>query len=184
MRIFKTLLIVVILACIIHPGSYAQQIYRTLEGTMIISMQFNDTVLRASSHQLIVKLNYETGEIQFRIPYDSFRTGNDSIDLNLMKLTDRWMEFNGKLGIPYINTKSHPQQKFDATGTMLSAVPPTSVIATGTIDHISSEGYIACVLNLTIQFSLSSLNIQQAFYNASDLIQIDIQQSVLKRVND
>jgi hypothetical protein len=170
--------------CFIHPGINAQQIYRTLEGTMMISMRFNDTILRASSHQLIVTLNYETGEIQFRIPYDSFRTGNDSIDMNLMKLTDRWMEFNGKLGIPYINTKSHPQQKFDATGIMLTAVPPINVIAKGTLDHISSEGSIACVLNLNMQFSLSALNIQQAFYSASDLIQIDIQQSVLKRVND
>jgi hypothetical protein len=94
------------------------------------------------------------------------------------------MEFSGKLDIPYINTKGHPQQNFNAEGTMLSAIPPANVIATGTLDHISSEGYVACVLTLKMQFSLSALNIHQAFYNADDLLQIDIQQSVLKRVND
>jgi len=94
------------------------------------------------------------------------------------------MEFSGNLGIPYINTTKHPQQNFDVEGTMLSAVPPVNVKAKGTLVHISSKGPIACELTLKMQFSLSALNIQLAFYNANDLIQIYIQHSVLNRVND
>jgi hypothetical protein len=164
MKNLKLILSVSFLLCFIQTAIHAQQIYRTLEGTLSITMKFNDKVLIASSHQLIVTLNYETGEISFRVPYDTFLTGIDSVDANFLKLENKWMEFSGKLGIPYINTKSHPQQNFDAEGTMLSAVPPTNVIAKGTLDHISSEGSIACVLNLNMQFSLSALNIAVAFY--------------------
>lgn len=184
MRNLKQILIVIISLFFIQYAVNAQQIYRTLEGSLAITLSSNDKVLIASSHQLIVTLNYENGEIHFKVPYDSFRTGIDSVDANLLKLANQWMEFSGKLGIPYINTKKHPKQNFDAEGTMLSAAPPLKVEAKGTLVHISSEGFIACVLTLKMQFSLSALNIPMTFYNANDLIQIDIQQSVLKRVND
>ncbi|HKR07443.1 MAG TPA: hypothetical protein VJY62_22605 [Bacteroidia bacterium] len=184
MKNIKQILIVTLFLCSIQTKISAQQIYRTLEGTMAITMSYNDTTLIAASHHLVVTLNYETGDISFRVPYESFRTFVDSVDANLLKLSGQMMEFKGKLGIPYINTKKHPPQKFNVEGTILTAVPPANVKAKGTLTHISSGGTIACMLTMKLQFSLEALNIQQAFYNAKDLIQIDIQQAVLKRVND
>ena len=151
---------------------------------MAITMSYNDTVLVAGSHDLIVTLNYETGEIYFKVPYESFHTFVDSVDSNLSKLTGQWMEFKGKLSIPYINTQKHPPQNFDVEGTMLSAIPPVFVRGKGRLTHIASESEIACKLTLKMQFSLSGLGIQHAFFNAKDSIQIDIQQVVLKRVNE
>ena len=162
----------------------AQQTYRTREGDMIITMSYNDTIIVAGSHQLIVTLNYETGDIAYKVPYESFRTYVDSIDSNFLKLRGQWMEFKGKLGIPYINTRKHPPQNFEVEGTMISANPPAFIRGKGTLVHITSGNEIACNLTLNIQFTLSALGIQQAFFSAKDPIQIDIQQAVLKRVNE
>jgi hypothetical protein len=132
----------------------------------------------------MVRLNYETGEIRFTVPYGSFRTGILSVDTNFIKLANKSMEYSGKLGISFINTTKHPEQNFDMEGTMLGTVPPVNVRAKGKLLHISSKGPVACELSITIQFSLSALNIQEAFYDANDLIRIDIQHSLLNRVND
>lgn len=184
MKNIKHILTATLLFCFIQNSIRAQQIYATRDGIIGITMSYNDTVLIAGSQHLIITLNYENGDISFKVPYESFRTFIDSIDTNLFKLKNQWMEFKGKLGVPYINTKKHPPQNFDVEGIMLTAVPPANVIAKGRLTHISSGGDIACELTLKMQFSLSELNIHEAFYNAKDLIQIDIQQAVLKRVND
>lgn len=184
MKNFRQSFTAIIFLLFFQSVSLAQQIYRTREGTIAITMSYNDTVLIAGSHHLVATLNYENGEIYFKVPYESFRTFVDSVDTNLIKLSGQWMEFKGKLGIPYINTQKHPPQKFDVEGTMLTAVPPAFVKAKGTLVHIASGGTIACELTMTMRFSLSALNIQDAFYNAKDLVQIDIKQAVLKRVNE
>ena len=184
MKNIEKILIGIFLLSFIQTTVRAQEIYRSIEGTISITMGYNDTVLIAGSHHLMVTLNYETGDISFKVPYESFRTFIDSVDTNILKLKNQWMEFKGKLGVLYINTKKHPPQKFDVEGTMLTSVPPTNVIGKGIINHISSGSDIACELTLKFQFRLSALNIQQAFYNANDNIQIDIQQAILKRVNE
>ncbi len=184
MKKSKQILLGIFFLSFFQTTLWAQEIYRSIEGTISITMGYNDTVLIVGSHHLMVTLNYETGDISFKVPYESFRTFIDSVDTNILKLKNQWMEFKGKLGVLYINTKKHPPQKFDVEGTMLTSVPPTNVIGKGIINHISSGSDIACELTLKFQFRLSALNIQQVFYNANDNIQIDIQQAILKRVNE
>lgn len=99
MKNIKRILITTLFLCFINTTIHAQQIYRSLEGTISITMSYKDTVLIAGSHHLMVMLNYETGDISFKVPYESFRTFIDSIDTNLLKLKNQWMEFKGKLGI-------------------------------------------------------------------------------------
>jgi hypothetical protein len=78
-------------------------------------MDYNDTVLIARSHHLMVMLNYETGHVSFKAPYESFRTFIYRYQSD--KAGNQQMEFKGKLVIPYINIKRILRKIFDVEGT-------------------------------------------------------------------
>lgn len=178
-RILTTLLLMVLFAATVH----AQQTYRALQGTIVIIMPYKDTTLMAESNLLMVSLNYETGEIRFKVPYESFRTGVNVVDTVFLGLNGIWLEYSGVLGVAYINTKKHPPQSFDVDGTIFSSFPQVSVKAKGTLTHTPS-GSISCVLTIKMPITLSELNIRDIFPTMNDSIQIYIQEAILKRVNE
>lgn len=179
----RPLTAILFLTCLLNTV-FAQQEYYSRSGTITMLMKYRDTLLVARSNHLNVRINYESGELNFSVAYSTFYTGNDSIDHALLNLQGQGMEFKGKLSSRYINTRKHPPQKLKLEGMMLSAFPPAQINATGTLYHLSNEGSAACELTLRINSTLSALNLQDVFKNAEDSIQIDIQQVILKRSGD
>lgn len=163
--------------------SQQQQVYRTIKGNISISVPYNDSSLIAVSNQLIVMLDYETAKITFRVKYETLRTGIDSIDTKLKTLKGEELIFIGMLNI-FINTQEHPPQKFDFTGLMNTTNASLAKEGKGTLTHISSRADSttpSCWLTLTMKSSILELNFTQIFTNANDVVQIDIQQSLLEK---
>lgn len=157
--------------------------YRTIKGDIAIAMKYNDSALIAVSNQLIVVLDYEISKITFRVRYETFHTGLDSIDNKLKSLKGEELNFTGKLNI-FINTKEHPPQKFDFTGLMNKANSNVATEGNGTLVHLASGGDAttpSCRLTLTMNSTLSELNLTQIFTNAENAVQIDIRQSLLEK---
>jgi hypothetical protein len=168
--------------CAQMSSQQAQQIYLTTKGHIAISMKYNDSALIAVSNQLIVTLDYETGEIIFRVAYQTFHTGIDSLDNKLKSLKTQEMHFKGKLNI-FINTKKKSPQKYNMTGLMNSTIPPTIAEGNGTVLCMApSDSYSitpSCVLTLTMKFTLSGLGLTDVFRIADNAIRIDVRQSLL-----
>lgn len=177
-------LIAIFFLSVIISSLSAQKIYNTRAASMVIKISYSDTSIIAISNHVNVILNYETSDIRFKVPYESIRTGIDSIDFKLQKLKNQWMEYKGKLTLPYIITKKHPIQSIEVDGTMLYTTTPVYVKAKGTLIHVPSDGGVSCRLTLKMQFSLSALNIQEVFLNSNDHIEMNILLAILKSNND
>lgn len=145
------LILVTILFTLRLPGGivYAQESYRTLLGTVVISTEVNNETVKYISNDLDVQLNYETAEFTFSLNKNDIRTEN-ILHLNLYK--PEMIKFYGKLGVDFIKTDSHPIQIFGVEGTLSSlGGREISLNASGSLSHLYSNTDIACLLNISIQ---------------------------------
>ena len=151
----KSLLL--ILSFYFASAGISQDIYRTQNGSMIVSGISSDSAITLRTSDMLVILNYEDASIQIKVDKSTFYTGNDSLDKKLKKLKYDIISFTGKLDIDYINTKEHPPQDFNVEGIISSN--KTDIIGTGQLQHIADGSRYSCFLTLKFILKLSDLGI-------------------------
>ena len=163
----------------------AQQIYKTIQGDIAISVNVHDSIRLMVSHDLLVILDYETSKVSLRVGYETFRTQIDSLDNKLKAMAGSAFEFNGKLGIT-INSKNYNPQRYNMEGTLTSAVPPIMLKGNGSMTCMPAGDQVtpACLLLVSMESSLSVLQLSSIFPEAEDGVRIDVRQSTLKKEGD
>ncbi|MBK5284714.1 MAG: hypothetical protein JJE25_04875 [Bacteroidia bacterium] len=184
MMIKKTSFMLMLVLFSISENVFSQeQMYRTVKGDIALTITYKDTVIIAASNQLIAILDYETGKIIFRVQYETFHSGIDSIDNNFKFLTTQELHFEGALNI-FINTQKRTPQKYNMTGMMTSIAFPFPAEGNGTVVCVPAIGddfVPSCKLIATIECKLSQLHLTGIFKNAVNNMQIDLRQSLLEK---
>lgn len=182
----KTRLLIMLLLISVSEFVFSQQqqqIYRTIKGDIALTVVYKDTVIIATSDQLIATLDYDTEKLIFRVKYETFHTGIDSIDNKLKLLNVHELKFDGALNI-FINPKKQTPQNYNMTGMMTSTASPFPTEGIGTVVCVRGtrdDAAPACKLTATIKGKLSELNLSGVFQNADNNVQIDLRQSLLEK---
>ncbi|MBD80961.1 MAG: hypothetical protein CL840_18735 [Crocinitomicaceae bacterium] len=161
----------------------AQEVYSSTIGTVHITGVWNDSIITAISNELIVLLNYETARFEMRLDKSTLRTGIDSLDKELKELEGNILVYEGKLGIEYVQTQSHPPQDFEVEGYLTCAPHNENIIGKGRLKHIFEDVY-SCILNMTFHLNLKEINLDIDLFGLDDEIRVEIIQTVLKRKDE
>lgn len=164
------------------PQVKAQDIYRTQNGDMLITVVSNDSILKITNKELFIQLSYETARFTMKMDKSNFKTGIDSLDKRLAQLKYDIIEFKGKLDIEYINTAGHPPLDFKVEG--IISTNQKTISGDGHLDHISSRGLYSCLLTLKFNLKINDLGLNFEGLNLKEDIQIDIVQTVLNKSED
>jgi len=157
-------------------------VYRTQNGNMIITVVSADTVLKITTKELLVLLNYNNANITIKMDKSTFKTGNDSLDKKLALLKYDIITFKGKLNIDYINTNGHPPLDFEVKG--IISTNQKIIAGSGHLEHISSHGLYSCLLTLKFNLKISDLGINIEGLHLKDEIQIEVVQAVLNETSN
>jgi len=160
----------------------SQDIYRTQNGSMIVSVVSSDTVLTLTTHELLVLLDYQNATFNIKMDKSTFYTGNDSLDNKLKKLKFDIISFTGELDIENINTNGHPPLDFGVEG--IISTNDNSILGSGHLQHLASGGVYSCLLTLTFNIKISDLGITIPGFDLKDEIKIEIIQIVLNQEED
>lgn len=171
------------LILILGFNSQAQEVYGTANGLVQITGVLDDSVLFASSNELVVILNYETAEFELRLDKSTLTTGVDSLDIRLKSLKDEFIIYTGKLGIEFIKTQKHAPQDFDVEGELVWNSKNEIISGLGHLEHIYSSVY-SCVLNMSFHLNLDDLKFDIGLLGLEDEIHVEILQAVLSRTNE
>lgn len=169
-------LIMIWFLCIEVPLS--AQIYVTQTGRIQISGKYGDVDISAVSASLHMQVNYDRAEVNMRLALPSLVTGNDSLNRLLRNQTDAEIHFTGKMNISYIQTKSHPRQKFLTTGTLTINGIRRPFSFTSVLEHIPA-GNKSCNLTASFTINLSEFGIETGAHE--NMVRIKMNQLVLKR---
>ena len=158
--------------------SSAAQLYSTQSGKILVSGKYNGATVAAVSNHLHMQVNYDRAEMQVRLVIPTIITNNDSLNLLLLKLAGSEAHFMGKMNINYVQTKSHPKQKFTTNGNLTINGITKAFSFTSTLEHFPG-GSVSCTLSAEFALNLDEFGINtQAGENR---IAIRFTQLILKK---
>jgi hypothetical protein len=158
----------------------AQDVYRTLNGKMLITVVSNDSILKIKNDELVIQLNYETARFTMKMDKSNFKTGIDSLDKKLAQLKYEIIEYKGVLGVQSINTEGHPPLDFNVEGVL--STNNNIIKGTGHLEHIANRGLFSCVLTLKFNINKNDLGLNIEGLVIEENIQIEIVQNVLNKI--
>ncbi|MBW6481520.1 MAG: hypothetical protein K0B10_00525 [Vicingaceae bacterium] len=164
------------------PQVNAQDVYRTQNGNMLITVVSNDSILKITNKELVIHLNYETARFTIKMNKSNFKTGIDSLDQKLAQLKYDIIEYEGKLDIESIDTEGHSPIDFNVEGVL--STNNNKIKGTGHLEHISNRGTYSCLLTLKFNINKNDLGFNLKNIVIEDDIQINIVQNVLNKVQD
>ena len=156
----------------------AAQLYSTQSGKILISGKYNSASVAAVSNHLNMQVNYDKAEMHMRLVVPTIMTDNDSLNLLLQKLVGSEAHFTGKMNINYVQTKSHPKQKFLTSGTLTINGRAKSFSFTSVLEHFPI-GSVSCNLSAEFVINLNEFGISTQV--GENRIAIRFTQLILKK---
>jgi hypothetical protein len=175
----KKILLTVTVLVITLPMVFGQISYFARNVKLEFHGQYRGAPLLAKSEEVGVRLDYETAELQLNFVMNTVETNIDTLNL-LLKNNLRQVVFDGKLGLEYINTQSHPPQYFDLEGLLILDNNRTPVKGTGELHHVNDNGELACMLGLSFVLNLADLGVELPISGLSPDFEAVITQAVLR----
>jgi len=164
-------------------AALAQQILGAPNGHIQIWGKHMDTALVAESHELKMRLNYETAEVEFRVALKTFTSNCDSFNVLARARPELELVFKGKMNVPFVSTQDHPTQAFKIEGLLNLSGKERHVTLNATLRHLFA-GTVACQLSANLSFLLSDFNpalLEQGF---DDSVQVNLNETLMKRANE
>lgn len=164
-------------------AALSQQFLSARDGHIQVWGKHMDSALVAESHDLKMKLNYETAEVEFRVAMKTFTGNCDSFNVLALAQPEQELVFKGKMDVPFVSTQDHPVQNFKIEGMLNLNGKERPVALTTTIRHLFSST-VACRLSANLSFLLSDFNpalLQQGF---DDRVEVKLYETLMKRVNE
>lgn len=161
----------------------AQEYYVTRNGIIGIIIPYEGQMLNIGSNNLIVTLNYNTGDILIKLDISTLYTKIDSLDNKLPLPNYQVATFKGKLGIGYINTSKHSRQTFKTNGNLTINEITKFVSMSGVLEHTGFGPDINCLLYLCYDLPLADFNLDKTLSGFGNYANIEILQAILEREN-
>ena len=160
----------------------AAQVYQTQAGTIQVSGRYKGASAVAVSNHLLMQLNYESAVIHLRLMIPSLFTENDSLNKLLQKLEGEELIFNGKMNIAFIQTKSHPKQKFTTQGMLFINGISKPFSFSSVLEHFPRAN-TSCILSGEFILDLKQFNINN-LPPGEEKIKVKFSQLVLKKLGE
>ena len=154
------------------------QVYQTQAGTVFASGRYKGASVTAVSDHLFIHLNYDRAEIHLRLMIPTLFSENDSLNGLLQNLLGQELTFDGKMNIVFVQTKSHPKQKFTTQGMLFLNGIGRPINISCVLEHFP-RGSISCNLSAEFVISLNEFGIDAQ--PGENKIAIRFTQLVLKK---
>jgi hypothetical protein len=177
--IIKLSILLFLLSWMSITDASAQQKYTTSTGVLNIKLQLNEKPVYINSHDLLILLNYETGRVIIKQKISDLFSDNDSLQALINGSEAEYIEFEGKLGLDYINTSGHPPLDFQVVGVILDY--DYNVMGNGTIEHFIDNTSTSCILSMAFVIQLDEVAPAFKIDGLDNKIYIRIVQSLLAR---
>ncbi len=159
--------------------SSAAQLYQTQSGIVQVNGTHMGAKVLATSNHLFIHLNYNKAHMQLRLEVSTLITENDSLNELLRTLSGHVLAFDGKMNIAFIQTKSHPIQKFTTQGMLFFNGTGRPFSFNSLLEHFP-RGNATCILSGEFMIDLKQFKIKNLL-PGEDKVRIKFSQLVLKK---
>lgn len=169
--------ILLLIAILSFNHYFAQDVYRTQNGNVLITAVSSDSIFTFVSKDVEIYLNNSQATFTMTIDKSTLKSGNKRIDEELILMKSDEIVISGELGVENIGNNDHSPLDFDLEGVI--STNNKIVLGRGRLEHLSPEGNIACLLTLNFIINKDDLGLNLEGLDLSDEVQLDIVQVLL-----
>ena len=164
---------------VIFSGSYlnAQDLFNTQNASVLITTISSDSIFKLSSKEVVIFLNNNKGILNITIDKSTLTTSNKQVNEELALMNSDEITLLGKINLEKIDNNDHSPIDFLLEGVI--AGNNIYFSGRGRLEHISSEGYINCLLTLNFNLNKEELGLNLESIKLKDQVQIDVVQVLL-----
>ncbi len=149
MKLFFACIFIPAIFLAVIPQSQAQDIYRTKNGTLMITLMDRVETVKFHTNTLQINLNLKTAEFDFSLPLNSLHSTVDSLNQPLKRNENDVMRFKGILNLDEIRTEPHEPYIFKFNADLEYNDIRKTVEGIGRLEHIPGREQPACQLSLS-----------------------------------
>ncbi len=162
-----------------NAEAQSQDDYYTIDGTILLTGLYNDTGIIAKSNKVTILLDYETAEFSLYFDISTIRTGIDSLDKLLARQVGNFIEFEGNLGVEYVNTQDNGTQDFNIEGYLDCDFQCGLIHGKGRLESTFGDFY-SYILTLSFQLNKNQLPFVIPLQGLHDEFRVDVVQTLIK----
>ena len=157
----------------------AQEVYRTTDGHVLVSGEYNGNTFTAQSHKLSFFINYTTKQFTAKIDLKTLKTDMGFLDSLMANEDSLWLRFSGTIPDDDFITWEHPILKLNVPVTINTNNIQREFILAATIEHFKTSGTYTCSLSGFIELSISQFNFTKE--GLKDTVNAQFVQVILKK---
>lgn len=157
-----------------------QGMYRTVDGQVQVNGKGGDVGISATSNELFVRLDHETGELFIRLDQSSLQTGDDSLDRLIDSLAGPPIIFEGSLKRGGFDPRHcYSPTPLKIQGSLKYKGMEKDLTATGSFESRFSNDRIPCMLEIAMEIELEEADEPGFLPGFEENVRIHILQAIL-----
>ncbi|MCB0519019.1 MAG: hypothetical protein H6577_26795 [Lewinellaceae bacterium] len=161
------------------PGAFAQNIYQSLEGHVLVSGKYEGGTILAESHRLNLFLDYTTKEFRGKLDLGTLDTGIDSLNAKLAAMKPAQVLFSGVVPDDDFISWEHLELEFNIPLSVqllgISLKPSLDI----KLNHYKDSGTYACLLSGSMSLDLSAFENRPGGFG--DTVEVKFTQVLMRR---
>ena len=175
----RGVLVFILLAFYGLSGAFAQNLYQSLEGHVLVSGKYEGETILAESHRLNLFLDYTTKEFRGKLDLGTLDTGIDSLNAKLAAIKPAQVFFSGVIPDDDFITWEHPELEFDIPLTVQLAGEKLNPLLGIKLNHYRDSNTYACLLSGTMNLPMSVF--ENRLGGFSDMFDVKFTQVLMRR---
>lgn len=175
----KNTLVILVFTFCSFPGVFAQNVYQSLEGHVVISGEYRGETVLAESHRLNLFLNYETKEFKGKLDLSTLDTGLDSLNAILAATKPAQVLFTGVIPNDDFITWEHLELDLDIPLTVQFLGNNLNPSLNIKLNHYKESSYYACLLSGEMYLDISGF--ENRLKGLGDTIEVKLSQVLMRR---
>lgn len=159
--------------------TYAQNMYATNDGHLLITGLYQNEDILMESHQLKLFLNYKTKDFTGKLDIRTLLTGVDSLDSVNRTKPQLIVQFTGNIPDDDFITWNHPKLKIKVPVKVTINKIEKELTMNATLEHFKASTNYVCSLTGSVNMDVSEFNVSISEF--SDLINVQFLQLLLRR---
>ncbi|MBK9729047.1 MAG: hypothetical protein IPO86_13115 [Saprospiraceae bacterium] len=176
----KALLFLAFVLCT-YKICFSQNIYRTLNGHVLISGEFKDSVFIAESHKLEFYYDSKTRNIYGKIKMKSINSGIPYLDSILFKNAESIVSIEGYIPLDFL-TWEHKEYNLNVLLELKFNNRVTKILSQIKFTHTDKLTMYTCVMEAALTIDLGDLKVDVPD-DLNSIVNVQFLQLILRREN-
>ncbi|MCF6361255.1 MAG: hypothetical protein L3J29_10905 [Cyclobacteriaceae bacterium] len=179
------IMLTLLLTVVRCPAVLSQELYQFKGATVVIELDYGDSLIQFQSRHLHVLLDNDNAEFGSKLEIGTLVNTKDGFEERLDLAADKnEVSLTGRFNVDHIETSNHAALNFEFSGVLTQNEVSIPIYGSAELQHIGGGGSISCMLGYSFEIDEETLRMNNVGYPNLRKVKVQVMQTILNRNNN